>query len=57
MKQKITTILTIWAISLIGLAITAESLDFTFFLFFTAFAFTSYALRNNSNIVNHGEKV
>jgi hypothetical protein len=55
MKQKITTILVIWVFSLIGLMVTAESLDFTFFLFFTAFGFTSYALRYNSNIITNEE--
>ena len=55
MKQKITTILVIWVFSLIGLAVTAESVDFTFFLFLISFSFTSYALRYNSNIVSHGE--
>lgn len=53
MKQKITTILVIWVFALIGLVLTAESLDCTFFLFLTAFGFTSYALRYNSNIISH----
>lgn len=55
MKQKITTILVIWVFSLLGMILTAESLNCTFVLAFVAFAISSYALRYNSNIVSHEE--
>lgn len=57
MKEKITTVLVIWVASFIGLILTAESLDYTFFLFFTAFAACSLALGNSPfNKASHEQK-
>lgn len=53
MKNLLTTVLTLWVASLIGMILTVESLGCSFVLCFTAFACCSYALRYNSNTIKH----